>query len=275
MGRQMRMRSAENLIEELSYWYDRGHRTFEVWDDNFTFYPDRVYEICDLLEENGLTGTKFIIPNGVRADRVDYPMLKRMKEVGFQKIAFGVESGSDRVLKIIKKAEKIADIDRAVKDATDLGYDVVLFFIIGTPGETVEDVEKSFEFALRHPVATVNFYNLTPLPGTELYDWVLEQDILLHYPEEYINDMPTYGSQPLFETPELSIAEREHLLSVARKISKQVKARWIARKMGLGPAGQMLGKMYVSDLFQDTVGRHRGAMGLVERFKPLADTASG
>lgn len=275
MGRQMRMRSAENFVKELSYWYHRGYRTFEVWDDNFTFYPNRVYEICDLIEENGLTGIKFIIPNGVRADKVDYPMLKRMKEVGFQKIAFGVESGSDRVLKIIKKAEKLQDLDRAIREATELDYDVVLFFIIGIPGETVEDVEKSFDLALRYPVAAVNFYNVTPLPGTELYDWIMKQDILLRFPEDYLNEMPTFSNKPLFETPELSIADRKHLLTVADSISKQVKARWIARRLGIGFAGELLGKVYVSDMFQGTVGRHRGAMGVVERFKSLADMASG
>lgn len=272
MGRQMRVRSAENFVEEVAYWHGQGLRTLEVWDDNFTFYPERVYEICDLMEEKGLTDIRFIVPNGVRADKVDFKMLKRMQEVGFRKIAFGVESASNSVLQFIKKSEKIEVIDKAIKTATDLGYDVVLFFIIGMPGETIEDVEKSFEFALRHPVASVNFYNLIPMPGTELYDWIMQHpDILLATPDEYINNMPAFDNMPLLETKELSFDDRKALLVRADKISKQIKANWAARKIGYGIIGVLLGKFFVSDLFQKTVGRSRYIMVWVERLKSMVD----
>ena len=57
-------------------------RKFEIGDDNFTLVQERVYEICDLIEERGLVGLDLGVGNGIRADRVDKPLLKRMKEVG-------------------------------------------------------------------------------------------------------------------------------------------------------------------------------------------------
>ena len=54
----------------------------------------------------------------------------------------------------------------------EIGYDVTLFFIIGLPGETVNEVEESFRFAQKYPVFDAKFYNLIPFPKTDIYRWL-------------------------------------------------------------------------------------------------------
>ncbi len=130
----MRVRCAENVLDEIEYWYERGYRKFNFVDDNFTFYSDRVHEICDGIERRGLNNLKFTCTNGIRADRVDRQLLTRMKEVGFYYIAFGVEGGNEKILKSLKKGETMEPIKRAIKDVCDLGYEVMLFFLVGSPG---------------------------------------------------------------------------------------------------------------------------------------------
>ena len=146
-GGKLRVRSPENVIDEIEYWYQKGYRKFNFVDDNFTFYRDRVYKICDEIQRRGLKNLKFTCAGGIRADTVDHKLLARMKEVGFYYNAFGVEGGNDKVLKSIKKGEKMEQIRSAIKDACDLGYEVMLFFLVGSPGETWKDIEDSVAVA--------------------------------------------------------------------------------------------------------------------------------
>ena len=177
-GKCFRFRDPIKVVDEIEYWVKRGYSDFNVTDSNFSVSKERVYVICDEIEKRGLK-IKIGCGDGLRADRVDLDLLKRMRQVGFGALSIGVESGSDHVLKNMEKGESLADIDRTVKMACELGYDVTLFFVIGSPGETEEDVKKSVEFALKYPIFSVNFNLLIPYPGTKLYDWVKSNGYLL------------------------------------------------------------------------------------------------
>ena len=144
-----------------------------------------------------------------------------MKEVGFGYIAFGVESGSNKVLKRLKKGETIETIEEAIKNACDLGYKVTLFFLIGSPDETETDVRKSVNLALKYPILDVRFYNLIPFPNTELFKWVDENDYFVQDPNVYLNDASHWMNSPIFETPEMSVDKRKELYAWANTITKQ------------------------------------------------------
>ncbi len=235
IGRKYRARSAENVVDEMKYWYERGYRDFSIVDDNFTFYKDRVYEICDLMEKEGLKDVYLSCGNGIRADRVDWDILKRMREVGFGYIAFGVESASDRVLKRIKKGEDVDTIERSIKNACELGFEVGLFFMIGNPGETLEDVKKSFRLASKYPVKFVFFYDVVPFPGTELYEWVTKNNYLcgdLDDLYEHMNRATKHDIEPFFETPELPYKERKEALINSREIMAETREKYRRQKFG-------------------------------------------
>ncbi len=122
VGKKWRQRSAEKIVEEFEYWANRGFGVLQIEDDNFTFNRERVVEICKKIKERGLEKKiRITLTNGVRADRVDYELLKIMRESGFSAVAFGVESGNDRVLKILNKGEKLQVIEDAIKIAKDAG----------------------------------------------------------------------------------------------------------------------------------------------------------
>lgn len=232
MGKQLRVRSAENVINELSRWYEKGYTRFMFLDDNFTFYRDRVFKICDLIEKKGLKNLKLNCPNGIRADKADRELLKRMKEVGFEFIAFGVEAGTNKVLQKLKKGENIETIEAAIKNACELNYDVGLFFLVGAPGETPSDFYQSIKLALKYPILDVNFYNIIPFPQTELFNWIYENKYFLKLPEKYLNDESLFGDEPVFTTPEFTAEERRHALKFAKNIKKRVKKMMMTRKMG-------------------------------------------
>jgi anaerobic magnesium-protoporphyrin IX monomethyl ester cyclase len=233
IGKKFRQRSAQSVVEEVKYWYDRGYREIPFLDDNFTLVHSRVNEICDLLMQMKLEGLRLICPNGIRADKVDYELLKKMKEVGFFRIAFGVESANNKVLKNINKGESIEVIERSIKIACDLGYEVELFFIIGSPGETMEDMQRSFDLALRYPVANVMFYNIVPFVATELYQWIEKNGYFLFPAEDILNNASHFINQPCFFTPEMSEQDRKKAFGQGQRVSRIVRRRFIERKLSL------------------------------------------
>lgn len=244
-----RARSAANVADEMEYWYHRGCRRFNFDDDNFNLVRGRVFEICDEIERRGLVDLFIRCSNGIRADRVDRRMLARMREVGFRYIAFGADAGNNRMLEIVKKGETIEQIEQAVSDACDLGYDVKLLFVVGTPYETREDVEDKVRLARRHPIQEVHFYNTIPTPGTELFDWVTEQGLFLVDPEDYLDRASFWPSSwepqslmPVFETPELPEKARLSLFDYLTSVRRQVHRDYLLRKMKKTPVVGMLAR---------------------------------
>ena len=151
-------------------------------------------------------------------------MLQKMKELGLQSVAIGVESADETILKNIKKGESLSQIENAIKTCISLDINVLLFFIIGLPGETKESVEKSFEFALKYPVSNAHFFNINPLPKTELYKWAEENNYLLILKDDMFKNIGGMSENPLIATPELSYDERKELYKKGLLISKKVRS---------------------------------------------------
>ncbi|RJQ47410.1 MAG: radical SAM protein [Nitrospiraceae bacterium] len=253
IGRQWRKRSADNIIAEIQYWHNKGYRQFSMLDDNFTFDRDRVIELCSRIRDMNLNGLELNCNNGVRADKVNYEILKHMKEAGFAYLAFGVESGNDRVLKNINKGVKMDVIEKAIQDAISLGFKVTLFFIVGSPGETIHDVRDSVNLAMKYPVFDARFYNLIPFPQSKLYDWVKGNGYFTVDAETYLNNSSQWGDTPVFETPDFSGEERIKALRLVRDVRKKIRYNSMKSSLApkLGPAAAVAAKVYVNDWVQD------------------------
>jgi len=254
IGRQFRYRSAKNVIEEIAYWYEKGIRNFHFWDDNFTMVHDRIFEICNLIKLNGWRDLSISVPNGVRADRVNYKMLAKMKSVGFDMLSFGVESASNKVLQNLRKGETIEVIEQGIKDACDLGYQVFLYFVIGSPGETWEDFEASLALATKYPVAEARFYTLIPFPATELMSWLKRDDTsgkFIRDPEDYLNNLPHFLADPCFITDEMSLDERVKAFKLGQKISQQQRLQFREKQFKkMGFAGKIMARTTLSRFYQ-------------------------
>ncbi|MFH1212433.1 MAG: radical SAM protein [Candidatus Woesearchaeota archaeon] len=246
MGRAFRARSPENLLKEIKYWHEKGYRNFQILDDNFTLLPERVIKFCELVNKH-YKNLSFALPNGIRADKVTKELLLKLKETGFSMMAIAVESANNKVLKAVKKGETLEQIDEAVRLATGVGFDVELFFIIGNPSETEEDVRNSFKMALKYPVAEAKFYNMIPFRHTELYSWI-EQDKDARFNKNHEKMLVFHehlSNEPFFETKELSFEKRRKLLGEAQKIRTRILKRNMARKFSkLGIFGRVFADIF-------------------------------
>jgi len=255
IGEVFRARSPENILQELTYWYERGYRIFSFADDNFTLLKGRVYKICELIKKAGFRDLRLSCDNGIRADKVDRTLLEAMKNVGFYRIALGVEAGNDKVLKALNKQEKIETIKRVIQDACSLGYEVDLFFLVGSPQEEWADLEDSFNIASQN-CGVSYFYNIIPFPNTELFSWIEKYGRFLRNPEDYLNEYPVLDNKPLFETPQMPYKLRKKALRKAFLISRRtMRQSWQRRLSKLGFWAKLFSFIYTTKFVQDVLLR--------------------
>ena len=169
-GYNIRFRSPENVVREImDLQKEFGITEFQIEDDNFTFDGDRTSRICDLIIENNIKAN-FSTPNGIAVWSLSKELLQKMKKAGFYKLTLAIESGSEHTLKqIIKKPLDLNKIREIVKESLRQGFIVDTFFVIGFPGETREDLRKTFALSRALNAHSVKYFIATPYPGTELY----------------------------------------------------------------------------------------------------------
>lgn len=194
-GKQFRARSPENVLAEIDHLVkEYGVKEINIIDDNFTFLPKRVKEICDgLIERNYDLELK--TGNGIRADRVSLPMLKHMKKAGFYLVAYGVESGDERILKKMRKGETKDHIRRAVKWSKQAGLLTEGFFMFGNEGEGMKEMQETINFAKELDLSIAQFQIYTPVPGSPLFETIKRDGKLFASKWEDFNAF----SEPLFE----------------------------------------------------------------------------
>jgi len=180
-GRKMRARSAGNIIKEIQHLVDTyGTQEIDFQDDNFTLYPERVREFCNLMIKTGLN-KKVIwrVSNGVRCDKLTLSMLKHMKQAGCYMLSLGIESGNQEILNKMRKAEKLEDIQNAAKWCSEVGINARGLFIFGLFGENEKTMEDTINFAKSLPLDTATFHVCIPMPKTEYWEIIKREGQLL------------------------------------------------------------------------------------------------
>jgi len=215
-GQTFRARSPENVLDEMEFLVSKYKiKEFLIVDDNFTLIKDRAEKICDMIIERDLD-IAIRFPNGMRADAVDFELLKKLKKAGMYKTAFGIESGSTRMLKIMKKNLDLDKIKRTVKMCRILGIKTIGFFVVGLPGETRESALQTIKFAKELPLDDVAFYPATPYPGTEFFYWAIKKGYLKPENLDWDKfDLLNYNS--VCRTDDLSTEEISELVKKASR----------------------------------------------------------
>lgn len=170
-GRKIRFRSIENIIQEIKLLKE-NHRIqkIAVMDENFTFNKQHVVSFCNRIIEENL-GLKFYLPQGARLDALDEELLLLMKKAEFSPhISLGIESGSGRILKMIKKNINRQMVKIKVNLLRELGFRPVGYFILGFPTETKEEMYETLKFAKELKLYRAAFSPLLLLPSTEIYE---------------------------------------------------------------------------------------------------------
>jgi anaerobic magnesium-protoporphyrin IX monomethyl ester cyclase len=167
--RTIKYRSTNNIIQEIKYLINHfGVKEIHFEDDNLTLKRNHIEKLCQAIIKHKLN-ISWTCPNGIRADRVDEPLLRLMKKSGCYLIAFGIESANPQILKNIHKLETLADIKKAIQLTHKVGILSQGFFIFGLPGDTKQTMENSIRFAKQTKLARVHFGTLQILPGTEFW----------------------------------------------------------------------------------------------------------
>ena len=164
-----RFRSPENVVKEIRYLIDQyGIREVSFYDDTFLAKRRRVQEICHLLirEKVDITWTCMS-----RINYADFETLQLMSKAGCHMVCYGVESADEQILRNIKKGIKLQDVKKVVEMTKKAGIRTRLSFMFGNPGETIETMQKSYQFAIDSDPDMVQFNITTPYPGTEMYKW--------------------------------------------------------------------------------------------------------
>jgi anaerobic magnesium-protoporphyrin IX monomethyl ester cyclase len=180
-GSKFRMRSAKSIVSEILYLKEKfGINSFDIIDDHFAANPKRAIEVCSLIKKNSIH-LAWGLPSGIRVDVVSEELLKALKEAGCYRIGFGVESGNDQILRIIKKYTTKDQIFKAVRLAQKLNFETYCFFIIGNLGETEQTIDDTIKFALELDPDIAQFTVAIPYPGTEMFQVLQQQSRICSY----------------------------------------------------------------------------------------------
>jgi len=182
MGRKVRGRSVESVLEEMELLHDKyGVREFQIIDDNFTWKKELVIGVCEGIIRRGWD-IALSFPNGVRLATLDEEILRLLERAGCYSLGLGIESGSPKTLKDMRKAqtvdeivEKVNLIHRVTKIRT------TGFFIIGYPTETKEDILQTIKLSKELPINRAQFTICLPVPGSEMTRRLIEEGKLKNY----------------------------------------------------------------------------------------------
>ncbi len=187
MGRKYRMRSISNVLDELEWIENNLPEVKEVFfeDDTFTINNRRVLEFCKEYSKRDLDT---IWACNARAD-LNYETMKEMKKANCRLLIVGYESGSNEILKNIKKGIDVQQIEAFADNARKAGLLVLGDFIIGLPGETRESIEQTKKAIKKLKPDILQVSVASPFPGTEFYQWCKENEYLLtDNPNEYLDE---------------------------------------------------------------------------------------
>lgn len=209
LGKKFRSMSAKRVVEEFEDCIAMGIREYLIYDDTFTVNKQRVKEICRLV-----IGKRLDIGFDIRArvDSIDEEMLSLLKRAGCRGIHYGVEAGTEKILKILNKGislkmtKEVFDLTRKYKIPT------LAYFMIGAPEENRQDILETFRITRWLNPDFMHMTILTPFPGTPIYLEGLESGAIKHdYWREFAKS-PTRDFSPPFWEGELTRDELHELL---------------------------------------------------------------
>ncbi len=167
-GNRWRARSPQNMIEEIEELHnDYGVNGFFFNDDTFVLDKQRVFDFCNLIREKEIKIAWYC--NG-RVNLMTRELLTAMYDAGCLGIAYGIESGNQKILDSIKKQINLDQVRKVVKWTKEAGIHVTGYFMLGILGETRATIRETIDFARELDLDFHGFSLTTPIPGTELYE---------------------------------------------------------------------------------------------------------
>ncbi len=168
--KKYRQNSVDYTVKEMKILIEKfGAKEIVFRDDTFTMRFPWIYEFCNKVIEEGLN-KKVRWSCMTRVNLVTLDMLNLMKKAGCWGIHFGVESGNQRLLDLIKKDTTVQQIRDTFNWCKQAGIETRAFMMLGLPTETKEESLQTIKFAKELDPDWAQFTITTPYPGTELYN---------------------------------------------------------------------------------------------------------
>ena len=229
-GKRWRFRSPENVLKEIRWLVEeQGIRSLYFFDDNFPVNRKRAIAICEGIISNRWN-LKWACCSHVKI--MDRELLDVMKASGCVTIDFGVESGSNRILKNINKQQTRKDIERTFDLVHETGILPRSYLMVGSPGESEATIDETIDLIERiKPRSSIGANILWLLPGTAVYENAVRNG---HISEDY-----------WLESDNVPYNLQEHSLDKLKKLRSRLMLGIARKKGGLGPlATYCLKEMY-------------------------------
>jgi radical SAM superfamily enzyme YgiQ (UPF0313 family) len=215
MGRKRRRRSTANIVDECEWLlHDFGYKQMSFIDPIFPFSKDEGIEFSNELTRRGLH-KKIVWTTETRVDLVDQELLDAMAASGLRRIMYGFESGGQAGIDSIKKSFKIDQARSAVAMTKKAGVEIIGFFMLGVPGETVASADQTINYSVSLNIDFAKFTIFSPFPGTKVYE-----DMLADGTIKETRIWSTFTNYPSKETPAAYIPEaltNDDLIRLQRK----------------------------------------------------------
>ncbi len=211
-GRKLRQRTSDNIVAEIKECISQYKiRDFHFRSDIFTANKYGVIELCKKIIDEKLN-INWVCTS--RVDSIDEDVLRWMKKAGCWGISFGVESGSQKMLDLMKKGITVEQIRNAFRLCNKYRIDSFAYFLIGLPWETEETVNESVALAIEIDPSVVEFFIAYPFPGTEFYEIAVQEGLIR---EKGFRREGAYGL-PSIDTLYL---KKERLLELRKKARRK------------------------------------------------------
>ena len=241
LGKRFRARSPRNVVDEMEACTRLGIYEFLVYDDTFTVDRSRVLDICEEIQDRKLDVGWDI---RARVDTVDLEMLKALRAAGCERIHYGVEAGTEKILKVLNKRITIEQVRDSFRWTKQMGIDVLAYFMIGSPTETREDILQTVAVAKSLNPDYVHITILTPFPGTQIYFDGLAQGV---FKEDYWHQFavnPSSDFKPRYWEEELAASELVDLLNYAYRSFYLRPSYVLRRAFNVHSVGEFLRKAH-------------------------------
>jgi anaerobic magnesium-protoporphyrin IX monomethyl ester cyclase len=201
-GNTCRTFSPDRVVEEINYLIDK-YNTKGIYfiNDNFTIRKNETVEMCKLIRKNKLD-IEWVCDT--RVDLISRELLKEMKMAGCKTIWFGVESGSPCIRRKLNLGVTLEQTAHAFKLCRKEGIQIACSFLLGTPGETVDDMQATFKFARKLDPDWCRFNIFIAVPGSVLYEEVMEKGLY-----DRVEDFATYVKTEDFNYESLLEVQRQ------------------------------------------------------------------
>jgi anaerobic magnesium-protoporphyrin IX monomethyl ester cyclase len=214
ISRKVRCRSAKNIVDEMVSIMDDYNNKFWFLDDSLTINRDGTNQLCNEIIERKLNVEWSC---STRVDLVNETLLKNMYNAGCKSIAFGIESGNERIRnEIIHKNIKDNEIRSVFRLCKKIGIQIHCFLMMGFPSETKSELKQTAEFCVKMGADIIGVHLTNILPGSELYEYaitagMISEDIF----DKYANGKISLNNLPRYTPINLTIDDLRDMRSYA------------------------------------------------------------